>query len=279
MMSEYKTILVHYDAGRTAPTRLDIALEIGAKFDAHVACLYALSATPIPAYPYEAAKIVREAQERAGAEMLTAARAGYDECLRRNGYRKAEWRTSSRDAVDAVALHARYADLVVIGQKNEEWASGVTKNFERSVLLAAGRPVLVVPYAFERRPIGRQVLIAWNSSREAARAVSGALPLLKQASHVHVIAFNPEESGPAHGQEPGADVGLYLTRHGVKVTVSRHDAQDVDVGNQLLSRAFDVSADLIVMGAWGHSRLQEMVLGGVTRTILDSMTVPVLMAN
>ena len=278
-MSEYKTILVHYDAGRTAPTRLDIALEIGAKFDAHVACLYALSAMPMPSLSHEAADIVREVQQRAGAEMLSNARSGYDGCLRRSGYAKAEWRTSSRDALDAVALHARYADLVVIGQKNEEWASGVSKNFERNVLLAAGRPVLVVPYAFERRPLGRQVLVAWNASCEAAHAVSGALPLLKQAGHVHVIAFNPDESGVAHGQEPGADVGLFLTRHGVKVTVSRHDAQDVDVGNQLLSRAFDVSADLIVMGAWGHSRLQELVLGGVTRTILESMTVPVLMAH
>ena len=278
-MNEYKTILVHYDAGRTAPMRLDIALEIGAKFDAHVACLYALSAMPTPSFAFEAAKIVREVQERVGAEMLETARRGYDECLRRTGYEKAEWRTTSRDALDAVALHARYSDLVVIGQKNEEWASGVTKNFERGALLAAGRPVLVVPYAFERKPIGRQVLVAWNASREAAHAVTGALPLLKQAGHVHVIAFNPDKAGAAHGQEPGADVGLFLTRHGVKVTVSRHDAQDVDVGNQLLSRAFDVSADLIVMGAWGHSRLQELVMGGVTRTILDSMTVPVLMAH
>ncbi len=278
-MSEYKTILVHYDAGRTAPTRLDIALEIGARFDAHVACLYALSAMPMPSFSAEAASIVREVQERVGAEMLQKARSGYDDCVRRSGHAKVEWRATARDALDAVALHARYADLVVIGQKNEEWASGVNKNFERNVLIAAGRPVLVVPYAFERRPLGRQVLVAWNASNEAARAVSGALPLLKKAGHVHVIAFNPDDSGAAHGQEPGADVGLYLARHGVKVTVSRHDAEDVDVGNQLLSRAFDVSADLIVMGAWGQSRLQELVLGGVTRTILESMTVPVLMAH
>jgi len=277
-MSDYKTILVHYDAGRTAQTRLDIALEIGAKFDSHVACLYALSATPMPSFSAEAASIVREVQQRVGAEMLQKARSSYDDCVRRSGQGKVEWRASQRDALDAVALHARYADLVVIGQKNEEWASGVNKNFERNVLIAAGRPVLVVPYAFERRPLGRQVLVAWNASNEAARAVSGALPLLKQAGHVHVIAFNPDDTG-SHGQEPGADVGLYLARHGVKVTVSRHDAQDVDVGNQLLSRAFDVSADLIVMGAWGQSRLQELVLGGVTRTILESMTVPVLMAH
>jgi nucleotide-binding universal stress UspA family protein len=278
-MSQYKTILVHYDAGRTAPTRLDMALEIGAQFDAHVACLYALSDTRMPSYPFEAAQMVRDAQLRMRTEMLAAARRGYDDCLRRSGYQKTEWRTSSDDALAAVALHARYADLVVIGQQNVEWASGVDKDFERSLLLAAGRPVLVVPYALERRPLGRQVLVAWNASREAARAVSDALPLLKRAAQVHVIAFSPAKSGSAHGEEPGADIGLFLSRHGVKVMVSRHDSADIDVGNLLLSRAFDVSADLIVMGAWGHSRLHELVLGGVTRTLLDSMTVPVLLAH
>jgi nucleotide-binding universal stress UspA family protein len=278
-MSDYKTILVHMDAGRTSPARLDIALEIAAAQDAHVACLYALSEMHAPAYAYEGAEMVREAQRKLRESMLATARQGYDESLRRSGYEKVEWRESSADALAAVGLHARYADLVVIGQQNPEWPSGVEKDFERNILIAAGRPVLVVPYAFERRPVGRQVLVAWNASREAARAVSDALPLLKRAGHVHVIAFSPAKLGAAHGEEPGADVGLYLTRHGVKVTVSRHDATGIDVGNQLLSRAFDVSADLIVMGAWGHSRLHELVLGGATRTLLDSMTVPVLLAH
>ena len=176
-------------------------------------------------------------------------------------------------------LHARYADLVVIGQRDEQSPGGVDKRFEQKVLLAAGRPVLVVPYAFEKRPVGRHVLIAWNASREAARAVSDALPVLTRASHVHVLAFSPQVGGRAHGEEPGADVALYLARHGVKVTVSPQYASDIDVGSQLLSRAFDLSADLIVMGAWGHSRLHELVLGGVTRTLLESMTVPVLMSH
>jgi nucleotide-binding universal stress UspA family protein len=278
-MNDYKTILVHYDAGKIAPARLDIGFEIGAQFGAHVACLYALDAVPEPSAGYEATQIVREAHQRMRAEMLAAARRGYDECLRRSGFEKAEWRETKSDALSAVALHARYADLVVIGQQNPEWPSGVQKNFERSLPAAAGRPVLVVPYAFERRPVGRHVLIAWNASREAARAVSDALPFLKRASHVHVAAFEPEVSRAAHGEEPGADIALYLARHGVKVTVSRYDAPDTDVGNQLLSRAFDLSADLIVMGAWGHSRFREYFLGGVTRTLLESMTVPVLMAH
>lgn len=278
-MSDYKTILVHYDAGKIAPARLEIGLEIGAQFGAHVACLYALDAVPEPSAAYEAAQILREAQRKMRAEMLAAARRGYDECLRRAGYEKAEWRETAGDALVSVALHARYADLVVIGQQNPEWPSGVAKEFERSLPLTAGRPVIVVPYAFERRPVGRHVLVAWNASREAARAVNDALPFLKRASQVHVIAFNPQSSVAAHGEEPGADIALHLARHDVKVTVSRYDSPDVDIGNQLLSRAFDLSADLIVMGAWGHSRLREFALGGVTRTLLESMTVPVLMSH
>jgi nucleotide-binding universal stress UspA family protein len=278
-MSDYKSILVHYDAGKTAPVRLETAIEIAGTFGAHIACLYALSSAPELSAGYEATQIMREAQQRMRAEMLAGARRGYDECLRRTGFERAEWRASEADALDAVALQARYTDLIVIGQQNAEWPSGVYRDFERSVPLAVGRPVLVVPYAFERRPVGHRVLVAWNASREAARAVTDALPLLKRAGQVHVVAFEPEKSGAAHGAEPGADIALYLTRHGVKVTVSRYDAPDVDVGNQLLSRAFDLSADLIVMGAWGRSRLREFILGGVTRTLLESMTVPVLMSH
>jgi nucleotide-binding universal stress UspA family protein len=278
-MSDYKTILVHYDNGKGAPARLDIGIELAAAFGAHLACLYALKYEPMPSAAMEAREILLQAQARQREESLQAARRGYEECLRRNGFDKAEWRASGADALDAVTLHARYADLVVIGQKSPDWDSGVDQDFERSVPIAVGRPVLVVPYAFERRPVGKRVLVAWNASREAARAVNDALPLLKRASHVDVVAFEPGKSGGAHGDEPGADIGLYLARHGVKVTVSHVDAPDLDVGNQLLSRAFDLSSDLIVMGAWGHSRLRELVLGGVTRTLLESMTVPVLMAH
>jgi nucleotide-binding universal stress UspA family protein len=211
--------------------------------------------------------------------MLAEAQRSYGDCLRRTGFERSEWRASDTDALSVVALHARYADLVVIGQQKPDSTGGVSREFERSLPAVAGRPVLVVPYAFERRPVGRQVLVAWNASREAARAVVDALPFLMRADQVHVVAFDPQVSARAHGEEPGADIALYLARHGVKVAVSRYDAQDMDTGNLLLSRAFDLSADLIVMGAWGHSRLREFVLGGVTRTLLESMTVPVLMSH
>lgn len=278
-MSDYKTILVHCDTGKSALARLEIGVDLATVFGAHLASLYALKHEPMPSAAMEARQVLLEAEKKRWSENLREARGKYDECLRRTGFERAEWRVSAEDALAAVTLHARYADLVVIGQQSPDWDSGVDKDFERGLPIAVGRPVLVVPYAFERRPVGRRVLVAWNASREAARAVSDALPLLKRASHVDVVVFEPSRSRGAHGEEPGADIGLYLTRHGVKVTVSRVDAADIDVGNQLLSRAFDLSADLIVMGAWGHSRLRELVLGGVTRTLLESMTVPVLMAH
>ena len=278
-MSDYKTILLHCDAGKAMPARLDIGFDLGAQFGARVACLSAFSELRHVNYGYRATEIVQEAQRKILAGMRAAARRAYDDALRRKGFEAAEWRESAADALDAVALHARYADLVVIGQQDPDEASGVSGDFESSLPLAAGRPVLVVPYAFEHRPVGRHVLVAWNASREAARAVTDALPLLKRAGQVHVVSFRPEISAEAHGEEPGADIALYLARHGVKVTVSQHDAPAVDIGNQLLSRAFDLSADLIVMGAWGHSRMREFVLGGVTRTLLETMTVPVLMCH
>jgi nucleotide-binding universal stress UspA family protein len=121
--------------------------------------------------------------------------------------------------------------------------------------------------------------VAWNAGREAARAVTDALPLLTRADAVHVVAFNPDKGGADHGDTPGADIGLYLARHGVKVSVAQQQNEELAVGEQILSRAADLSVDLIVMGAYGHSRVRELMLGGATRTLLDSMTVPVLMSH
>ncbi len=121
-------------------------------------------------------------------------------------------------------------------------------------------------------------MVAWNATRESVRAVVDALPLLKQASAVEVVVFNADRATGEHGQEPGADIGLYLARHGVKVTV-HDDVTAIDVGNSLLSRAADWGSDLIVMGAYGHSRLRQMFLGGVSDTVIKSSPVPVLMSH
>ena len=275
----YKTILVHYDAGKYAAARLEIALPLADRFDAHVVGLYAESVTQSGSHSLgEGSQIVVEAMQRNARDRRKAAADAFTARVQRLGLARNEWRTSTADAADALALHARYADLLVIGQWTDDDPADHRKDLPARVLLGAGRPVLVVPYAREERPVGERVLVAWSATRESTRAVTDALGFLKAAKKVSVVAFNPR-AGDAHGAQPGADIATWLARHGVKVEIAQQSVADLDVGNQLLSRAADMSADMIVMGAYGHSRLQELILGGVTRTLLDSMTVPVLMSH
>jgi nucleotide-binding universal stress UspA family protein len=139
--------------------------------------------------------------------------------------------------------------------------------------------VLIVPYAGHFDNVGRRVLIAWNATREAARAVSDAMPLLTSAELVTVPPIDPREGPHGHGELPGADIGLHLARHGVKAQIERTVSAGMPVGEVLLSRVADLGADLIVMGAYGHSRAREVLLGGATRSVLRSMSVPVLMSH
>ncbi|HXZ51017.1 MAG TPA: universal stress protein [Burkholderiales bacterium] len=276
----YKTILVHLDAGKGAEACIEVAFSLAQKSDAHVVGLHALTVTPPPSWAMAEAGVAIEAtRSKALAEIAARARGIWDAAVRRANWSKSEWRSSAADALEAVTLHARYADLVVIAQDDGSGTSGVSEQFAQRLLLAAGRPVLVVPYAREKRPIGEKIVVAWNAGRESTRAVTDALPLLQAAKHVNVASFNPGPPDGGHGQVPGADIALFLSRHGVRVTVSQYRAEDIDVGNQLLSRVSDLDADLVVMGAYGRSRVSELILGGVTRTLLESMTVPVLMSH
>ena len=139
--------------------------------------------------------------------------------------------------------------------------------------------MLVIPYAGRFEACGRRVLVAWNASRAATRAVNDAMPLLAGAETVTVLCVDPDEDRRAHGEVPGMDIAVHLARHGVKARVETTMSGGIGVGNTLLSRASDIGADLLVMGAYGHARVRELLLGGATRTILESMTLPVLMAH
>jgi nucleotide-binding universal stress UspA family protein len=180
---------------------------------------------------------------------------------------------------EALTIAARYADLLVVGQSTPDNDVPTPADLPESVALATGRPVLVVPHIGAEKPPGKKVLLCWNASRESARAASDALPFLKAAEEVFVLVVDPKTSTNGHGAEPGADVATWLARHGVKVTVQRDSAMDSDVGNVILSRAADLDVDLIVMGVYGHSRMRELVMGGASRTLLATMTVPVLMSH
>ena len=137
---------------------------------------------------------------------------------------------------------------------------------------------MIVPCKGEFSATGKNVLISWDASRGATRAITDAIPLLQNADVVQVVVFNPEARLAAHGEEPGADLALYLARHGVNVEIHQKNAGK-DVGNALLSLATELSSDLIVMGGYGHSRFRQMLLGGVTRSVLVGMTIPVMMSH
>jgi nucleotide-binding universal stress UspA family protein len=280
-MKAYPTIVVHLDNAKRRAEILNVALGIAGALDSHLVALYAPGGPRIPSAALaEGTSVVREIEDGRMREAAQQAERECKDALRRRGGDKTEWRHAKGDALSALRLSARYADLVVMGQPDRYNADAdePEATFPGDVVMSVGRPVLFVPYAGRFSSFGTRILVAWNASREAARAVSDALPLLARAQRVDVVAFDPERNAE-HGAVPGADIALYLARHGVKANAAQQSGTKIDVGAQILSRAADLESDLIVMGAYGHSRFRELVLGGATRTLLESMTVPVLMSH
>ena len=186
-----------------------------------------------------------------------------------------EWRLTTGDPVDAVTTSAHYADIAVVGQTDPDDANSLS-GLADSVVLGAGGPVLVWPYAGSFSANAETVMLAWNSTREAKRALSDALPIMQQASRVIVLGIDTGDGKHI----PGADVSAYLARQGVSAE-ARHTISSSDLGasDALLSEISDLGAGLLVMGGYGHHRMREVLLGGVTRDILRQMTVPVVMSH
>jgi nucleotide-binding universal stress UspA family protein len=145
--------------------------------------------------------------------------------------------------------------------------------------MASGVPVLIIPDGWKSETIGNNILVGWNASREARRAMADAMPFLSAAQSVTVLVVDPAKRADQHGQEPGADIGLYLARHGVHVDVEQATSNGSPIGEVILSRAVDRGMDLIVIGAYSHPRWAEIIFGGVTRTLLTQMPVPVLVSR
>lgn len=189
-----------------------------------------------------------------------------------------------RDVVAETALaqkeivaHARCADLVVMSRGHAP--SRLRREILEKTLFDAGRPLLLLPHGWRGSRIGERVLIGWNASREAARAVSDALPILKRAAQVVVATVDARPSPSGHGEAPGRELAAYLARHGVSVDVRNLDGMGRSDANVLMSAAMDMSADLAVMGAWGRSRAEERMFGGVTRELLDEAHMPLLLSH
>jgi len=278
----YKTILVHCDASKGTAVRLEAALELGQRFDAHVVGLHIRRRFEAPMFTdggFAMDSLYQNYEESVKAEEATAAEV-FNKAVGRFLAPSTEWRVVDGYLDDALTDEARFADLIVVGQADPEATfMGVPTDLAEGVALSTGRPVLVVPHIGLARPPGKVVMLCWNGSREAARAASDALPFLKKADKAVLLTIDPKSVDEGGEAIPGLEAADWLARHEVKVTVQRDTAADTDVGAVILSRAADLDVDLIVMGIYGHSRMRELVLGGASRTLLASMTAPLLISH
>ena len=274
----YKDIVVVLDDTAECEERVEVALQLAQRHEAHLIGLMVIEGFSIPANAMVHLPVsVMEQRRQMEDESRARVRQKFERRADAAGIPN-EWYTTEGDVVKTVALFSRHADLAVIGQESPEGSGfGASPDLAENVVLASGRPVLVVPYVGKYGHVGERVMIAWDASREAARAVADALPVLQAAEDVLVLSANPEPG--RHGALPGADIARHLARHDVKVEIQRIESGEVPVADLLLNRISDASIDLLVMGAYGHARVREIWLGGVTRDVLRHMTAPVLISH
>ena len=269
-MNSLRSILLHIDAAPRCSERLRLAAALAAQQGAVLDALYAVTPAML-AQPFALAEgalatlqllqdLDVQREERARQALLQAG------C-------SATWQTIGEQMpVPGFVAPALLADLLVLGQHDvvNPQAAGTPTDFIESVLLASGRPALVVPRVGRFDHVGGCALVAWKATSESAHALASALPLLRGARELHLIGVSPDDL---------PRLQTMFQRHSIAAAVHRHAPLADHTGELLLSLAADVEADLLVMGCYGHSRARELVLGGVTRTVLASMTLPVLMAH
>jgi nucleotide-binding universal stress UspA family protein len=276
----FKTILVHLNDARRAEATLAAAIPLASRHGSHLIGMHVYSSMPAPpvSVPY-GGKVLGSvvAAERKETQVIAAIFAR----MTVNRPFAAEWRALKVPHVDLPPIvmdHGRAADLIIAGQTDPDWDLSPLMDFPEHLALDSGRPVLVVPYAGRYPEIGRNVVIAWKAGREAARAVFDALPILVGAETVTILEIK-ERGDDRPGLAPDTSIAAALARHGIKPSLRTSAACDISVGDEILSRLADIGADLLVMGAYGHSRMRELVFGGVTRHIARHMTVPTLFSH
>jgi len=276
-----KDILVYLDQSKANAQRLDTAVDVAERFQARLTGLAIAQTAHIP--EFMPAEFITH-QEKAADERNAAVRQAFEKRLANSnvdwGWRAVTMTSPAEAPLDILALHSHYADLTIVGQPNPDETDGsMPGDLPGKLALLSGRPVLGLPYAWHPQPVGRNVLVAWNATRESSRAVHDAMPVLEQAEEVRILAMTRSGGLEGHGEQPGADIAAHLARHGIRAIAEHRVVKDIEVPDALLSSAADFGADLLVMGAYGRSRLREITLGGTSHGVLRSMTLPVLMSH
>lgn len=280
----YQDIMVVLDDNPACEERLRLAARLASQHGAHLTGVMVIDYLYIPTYaksqvPPELVSWRRQVEDESRARVHEQ----FERVAEAEGV-PAQWHTVRGVAAQVLADFSRYADLTVVGQYDPEAEGlGVSPDLAEHVVLGSGRPVLTVPYAGSFPTVGQRVMVAWDGSREAARAMADALPLLRGADKVITLSAvpkrRPQRKRAPDEEMPDLDIARHLARHEVTVEAQRIDVGDVSISDTLLNRISDESIDLLVMGAYGHTRAREIWLGGVTRDLMRHMTVPVLASH
>lgn len=278
-MTTPRSILVHLDTSPRCRARLELAQALGEHFDAEVTALFAALPAQLQ-YPFSAGVDLQVTPRLQDFEIERAqrARALFDAAVA-SGLSRLRWAELSADeSLRAFSRRALYVDWLLLGQADPdaEAPPDVPGDFVETVLVDSGKPALLLPYIGSPSTLPRTVLVAWKATRESARALTAALPLLAAAQRVHVAMW---DDGDSLAGAEAARIEDCLRRHGIAPTLHRYGPAPRELGDHLLSAASDLGADLLVMGCYGHARAREWVLGGASRTVLKSMTLPVLMVH
>ena len=274
----FKDIIVNLGVRGAGDTVGAYAISVASMLEAHITGIaFAYDPTvPISGLGYIRAEIIDEPSDNKAVAKAIMDR--FSAASARAGVlgEQRMLRASIDSSAKQFARIARRFDLAIVGQADPE-AISVDATIAEATLFESGRPIIMVPYV-QKAPLKLDnVMVCWDGSRSAARAIADAMPFLAKAGRVEIVIIVKERG--KQDEIDGADMGQHLARHGFNVDVHHVTRSDVDVADMLLSNAADSGADFMVMGGYGHSRLREFVLGGVTRTILHSMTVPTLMSH
>ena len=255
-LPSYRTILVHLDESPRCAVRVTLAAQLA---QAHGADLVGLAI--------------------ASTERALALTREFEANARALGVACVEGRGVDGEPISTTVRHGRAADLIVLGQHDSDTKTSVGRNFPEDVMLDSGRPVLLVPFVGQYQVPSNHALVAWRGTREAAVAIRDALPLLVRCKQITLMRVLGASEAQSSLEADLAEIVRWLQRHGASAVEVYDTRSNIDAGNALLSRASDIGADLLVMGGYGHARLREVVMGGVTRGLLEQMTLPVLMSH
>jgi len=269
-MNPIRSILVHVDGTAASAVRVAMARELAAQQSAVVTALYAVTRNPLPVPFVDPLPCAAERRDRA--------RAIFDEALKAPGC-SVTWTELGVDSeeIGGFVRHALCCDLLVMGQHmaGDIASHDVPPNFTEAVMIDSGKPAIIVPHSRKTGSTGRRIVIAWKSTRESARAVACAMPLIRCASRVHLVHWREADDDV----QSLDDIERHLRLHDVEAMRDELVRANSGVGDAIVSFASDIDADLIVMGCYGHRRLREIVLRGATRDVLMSTSVPVFMTH